>query len=201
MGKFHVLGSIGLTGRPWWLNGPDGGVTSGEATRLINWQRRGGSSGHEYLVCTYDREANAFRAARFNGRTYEPDPNGATFQPDRGPYTREAFARMAAAIGYRPPIAADGWTLRNTIGAVICGPAYVGDVIPMPGGRPAVQLIGGRPPRGPGDTGGAQIADSVTCGGLEARPAAVGLVWIRDDTGEPATEGEAAPAVGDYRFT
>jgi len=76
-----------------------------------------------------------------------------------------------------------GWTLHYTIGSLLAAPVNVGDVIELPSGRGSVTVLGGTAPKRVKDTGTVQVSDSVTVGGLGARPGAVGCVWVNDDSG------------------
>lgn len=76
-----------------------------------------------------------------------------------------------------------GWTLHYTIGSILADAVKVGDIIDLPGDRGSVTVLGGKAPQRVKDTGSVQVSDSVTEGGLGARPGAVGCVWINDDSG------------------
>jgi hypothetical protein len=74
-----------------------------------------------------------------------------------------------------------GWALHYTRlkakRSIVAGPVSEGDLVDMPSGR-FVTVLSGRAPSRVKDTGGVRVTDSVTEGGLEARPTALGMVWV-----------------------
>ena len=74
----------------------------------------------------------------------------------------------------------DGWTLHYTIGRELAATVKSGDLVHLPGGRGDLIVLDGRAPLRVNDRGGVIVRDSstgITCGG-EARPTALGMVWI-----------------------
>ncbi|OHT21622.1 hypothetical protein [Edaphosphingomonas haloaromaticamans] len=90
-------------------------------------------------------------------------------------------------------ITENGWTLRYTIGRELVSAVETGDTVHLPAGRGDLIVIGGRAPRRVNDPGCVIVRSSVTQSGgeTEARPGALGMVWISPAGGwseTPASE-------------
>lgn len=95
-----------------WVLTPEGCRSAAEARAAVAWQMKGGDAASNYRVCTWDRARNRFVSRPEDQR---PDAGSAlvpdvlaTWAPDRGPYTEEAFAAFCAALGYDPDADDDG---------------------------------------------------------------------------------------------
>lgn len=77
-------------------------------------------------------------------------------------------------------ITENGWTLRYTIGRELASAVEAGDMVHLPGDRRDLIVVGGRAPRRVNDPGCVNVRTAVeqAGGGTEARPGALGMVWI-----------------------
>ncbi|WP_336961002.1 hypothetical protein [Sphingobium aquiterrae] len=77
-------------------------------------------------------------------------------------------------------ITGNGWTLHYTIGRELAAKVEPGDMVHLPGGRGDWIVLGGRAPLRVNDSGGVIVRDpgTRTIDGQEARPGALGMVWI-----------------------
>ncbi len=74
----------------------------------------------------------------------------------------------------------NGWTLHYTIGRELAAEVKPGDLVHLPGGRGDLIVLGGRAPLRVNDCGGVIVrgcGSGITSEG-EARPGALGMVWI-----------------------
>ncbi len=74
----------------------------------------------------------------------------------------------------------NGWTLHYTIGRVLAAEVKAGDLVHLPCGRGDLIVLGGRAPLRVNDTGSVTVRGPITGGldGVDARPGALGMVWI-----------------------
>lgn len=72
------------------------------------------------------------------------------------------------------------WTLHYTIGSELAAEVNSGDLVHLPSGRGDLIVLGGRAPLRVNDSGSVVVRDPDTEGNeeLEARPGALGMVWI-----------------------
>lgn len=78
------------------------------------------------------------------------------------------------------PITDNGWTLHYTIGRVLAAKVELDDLVHMPGGRDDLIVCGGRAPLRANDRGSVTVRNPAgqTLSTTEARPGALGMVWI-----------------------
>ncbi|MGI9376016.1 MAG: hypothetical protein ACR2PC_07985 [Tsuneonella suprasediminis] len=72
------------------------------------------------------------------------------------------------------------WTLHYTIGRVLAARVRPGDVVPMPGGRDDLIVLGGRAPARANDRGSVTVRYGLAgqTDAFDERPSALGMVWI-----------------------
>lgn len=78
------------------------------------------------------------------------------------------------------PISDNGWTLHYTIGCILAGKVMAGEVAHLPGDRGDRIVSGGRVPRRARYSGTVLVKNAADhwVETQEARPAALGMVWI-----------------------
>lgn len=78
----------------------------------------------------------------------------------------------------------NGWTLHYTIGRTLASKVTPGDLVPMPGERDDLIVLGGQAPLRANDRGNVMVRNpKAEDEGGAMRPGALGMVWISSTGG------------------